>query len=37
MQDLAIEIRATPTLKPAGFFADQEPESEVAPEIPATR
>lgn len=29
MQELAIEIRATPTLKAAGFCAEPEPESEV--------
>ena len=37
MQDLAIEIRATSTLKPAGFFAEPEPESEVAEEKVVTR
>jgi len=37
MQDLAIEIRATPTFKPAGFFVEPEPESEVAEEVVVTR
>jgi len=37
MEDLAIEIRATPTLKPAGFRTAPESESEVANEEVATR
>jgi len=31
MSQLAIEIRATPTLKPAGFRIGEEPEKEVVP------
>ena len=30
MQDLAIEIRATPTFKPAGFCTEPDSESKVA-------
>ena len=30
MKDLAIEVRPAPTLKPAGFLNDGEPESGVA-------
>ena len=37
MQELAIEIRATPTLKSAGFRTGPESEREVAKEDAATR
>jgi hypothetical protein len=37
MQELAIEIRATPTLKSAGFCTEPESESEVANKDVATR
>ena len=37
MEELAIEIRATPTLKSAGFRTESEPKRELAKKEVATR